>query len=257
MSSDKKSEPSKEGFLNRWSQRKRHAATVDDIEEAATQEDEPHSSAANGVTSSTLDSENINTEQLPVADGGDIQLDENQERVLTDADMPDLNTLNGDSDFSPFFSDGVSKELRNKALKKLFFSGRFAARDGLDDYDDDFTYFEPLGDTVTSDMKYHARRKEKARLAKLEEERLEEERLEAEKLAAEDSNQESLEDQAGESPEKVNTESEDISQSEEKIAQDSQPDIKDNEDTAAEDSESDYVASTTVSSKDNDDTQSG
>ena len=253
MSSDKKSEPSKEGFLNRWSQRKRDSATVDDGEDAAAvQKEEPHSIAANDVVS-----ENLKTKQPLAADGEDIQLDEDQERVLTDADMPDLNTLNGDSDFSPFFSDGVSKELRNKALKKLFFSGRFAARDGLDDYDDDFTYFEPLGDTVTSDMKYHARRKEKARLAKLEEERLEEERLEAEKLAAEDFNQESLEDQADESPEKVNTESEDISQSEEKIAQDSQPDIKDNEDTAAEDSESDYVASTTVSSKDNDDTQSG
>ena len=69
-------------------------------------------------------------------------------------------------------SEGVSSELRKAALKKLFFSGKFAARDGLDDYDDDFTHFEPLGDTITSDMKFHARRKEKDRLAKLEQERL-------------------------------------------------------------------------------------
>ena len=90
----------------------------------------------------------------------------------TDADMVALDTLDADSDYAPFMSEGVSGELRKAALKKLFFSGKFAARDGLDDYDDDFTNFEPLGDTVTSDMKFHARRKEKARLAKLEEERL-------------------------------------------------------------------------------------
>jgi len=98
--------------------------------------------------------------------------------------MVALETLGADSDYSPFMSEGVSSELRKAALKKLFFSGKFAARDGLDDYDDDFTYFEPLGDTVTSDMKYHARRKEKARLAKLEEEKvaLEQQALDEEAL---------------------------------------------------------------------------
>lgn len=105
------------------------------------------------------------------------------ERPLTDADMAPVESLDGDSDYAPFLSEGVSSELRKAALKKLFFSGKFAARDGLDDYDDDFTYFEPLGDTVTSDMKYHARRKEKERLAKLEEEAAAEAKLEEEAVA--------------------------------------------------------------------------
>ncbi len=105
-----------------------------------------------------------------------------EKKILTDEDMVPIESLNSDSDYSPFFSEGVSKQLRNMALKKLFFSGKFAFRDGLDDYDDDFTSFEPLGNTVTSDMKFHQRRKEKARLAKLEEERLEEEK----RLAAEE-----------------------------------------------------------------------
>jgi len=94
--------------------------------------------------------------------------------------MVPLETLDATSDYSPFLSEGVSSELKKAALKKLFFSGKFAARDGLDDYDDDFTYFEPLGDTVTSDMKYHARRKERERLAKLEEEAVHESDLQDE-----------------------------------------------------------------------------
>ncbi len=74
--------------------------------------------------------------------------------VLTDADMPAIDTLSDESDFSPFMSPGVSDELRNLALRKLFGSPVFNIRDGLDEYDDDFTEFAKLGDIVTSDMKH-------------------------------------------------------------------------------------------------------
>ena len=144
-----------DSFLGRWSRRKRDAAVdapAPVIEEPVAKPDHP-----------------IQTQETSDA-VPDVSAESQVQPVLTDADMPDIETLHADSDFSPFFSEGVSKELRNLALKKLFFSGKFSARDGLDDYDDDFTRFEPLGDTVTSDMKYHARRKEKARLAALEEE---------------------------------------------------------------------------------------
>ena len=73
---------------------------------------------------------------------------------LTDADMPDIDSLTEASDFSCFMSSGVSDELRNLALRKLFRSPVFNIRDGLDEYDDDFTTFEKLGDIVTSDMKH-------------------------------------------------------------------------------------------------------
>jgi len=151
--------PQQEGFLNRWSQRKRDSSIV-------TVEGEQQDTADVALE-----------ESLPEA----VEVEE-AKPILTDADMPDIETLNADSDFSPFFSEGVSKDLRKLALKKLFFSGKFSARDGLDDYDDDFTNFEPLGDTVTSDMKFHRRRKEKARLEKLEAEKLEAEKLKAAEL---------------------------------------------------------------------------
>ncbi len=149
------SEESEGGFLSRWSRRK-----SDVNAEVHTTADTELLSPVSADSPSDLD--------CP-ADGA-VTPEAIDQPVLTDAEMPDIETLDGNSDFSPFFSEGVSKELRNKALKKLFFSGKFNARDGLDDYDDDFTNFEPLGDTVTSDMKYHARRKEKARIAALEEE---------------------------------------------------------------------------------------
>jgi len=75
-------------------------------------------------------------------------------KPLTDADMPDLATLTEESDFSAFMSSGVSDELRNLALRKLFHAPVFNIRDELDDYDEDYTSFEKLGGIVTSDMKH-------------------------------------------------------------------------------------------------------
>lgn len=75
---------------------------------------------------------------------------------LTDADMPPLESLDEDSDYTGFLSSGVSEELRKLALRKLFNSTVFHERDGLDDYDDDYSLsqYAPLGDIVTSDMKH-------------------------------------------------------------------------------------------------------
>jgi len=79
---------------------------------------------------------------------------------LTDADMPDIESLTEESDFSGFMSAGVSDELRNLALRKLFRAPVFNIRDGLDEYDEDYTYFEKLGDIVTCDMKHQVEMQE-------------------------------------------------------------------------------------------------
>ena len=79
-----------------------------------------------------------------------------EEPVLTDEDMPPLESLDENSDYSGFLSSGVSEGLRRRALRKLFSSAVFNVPDGLDDYDDDFTSFAALGDIVTSDMKHQA-----------------------------------------------------------------------------------------------------
>ena len=89
-------------------------------------------------------------------------------RPPTDADMPPVDSLTPDSDYTGFLSPGVSDALRKRALKKLFLSEVFNVRDGLDEYDDDFTQFEKLGDIVTADMRHQlemqARREAEKRL---------------------------------------------------------------------------------------------
>jgi hypothetical protein len=93
-----------------------------------------------------------------------------QVKPLTDADMPDLATLTEESDFSAFMSSGVSDELRNLALRKLFHAPVFNIRDGFDDYDEDYTSFEKLGCIVTSDMKHQVEVQQRKLRAALEQE---------------------------------------------------------------------------------------
>jgi len=81
-------------------------------------------------------------------------------------ELPALESLNEDSDYSMFMSPQVEEGVRKLALRKLFKSPIFNVVDGLNDYDDDFTTFEALGDIVTSDMKFHEERKKAEQAAK-------------------------------------------------------------------------------------------
>jgi hypothetical protein len=73
---------------------------------------------------------------------------------LSDADMPPIETLDAESDYTGFLSPGVSDALRQAALRKLFHGATFNVIDGLDDYAEDFTTFEALGGVITADMKH-------------------------------------------------------------------------------------------------------
>jgi hypothetical protein len=131
----KQSQRDGESALSRWSRRKLEAR----------QESGRETQPADELPPGSPDE----TQQALDKDGG-----ETEKPVLTDADMPDIDTLDENSDYSMFMSSGVSDKLRNMALRKLFGAPAFNIRDGLDEYDDDFTSFEKLGDIVTSDMKH-------------------------------------------------------------------------------------------------------
>ena len=79
---------------------------------------------------------------------------EAEQPVLTDADMPPIESLDQDSDVSGFLSPGVSEDLRRMALRKMFHGAKFNITDGMDDYAEDYSVWEPLGDVVTCDMKF-------------------------------------------------------------------------------------------------------
>lgn len=130
-----------EAFLDRWSRRKQEARA----QEQAVPEAEPAAGAA-------LDA-------APAAPSSDVPPQQEPEpRVLTDEDMPPIESLTDDGDYSGFLSAGVSELLRRQALKRLFSSPKFNVTDGLDDFAEDYTQFAPLGDVVTADMKHRMER---------------------------------------------------------------------------------------------------
>jgi hypothetical protein len=144
-----------EGFLGRWSRRKRATHIHVDEQETQTARIDGHDdglSAPAPAPAPVDESSNTELDTPPVV--ADAAPDADNTPVLTDADMPALESLGDDDDYSGFMSTGVSEGLRNKALRRLFSSAQFNVLDGLNDYDDDFTNFEPLGDIITSDMRH-------------------------------------------------------------------------------------------------------
>ena len=130
------SESEQGGVLSRWSRRKLQAEEASRREEVALPQ-EPTEITNELVAEAGID-----------------------EPVLTDVDMPPIESLDENSDFSGFMSSGVSDKLRNLALRKMFQAPSFNIRDGLDEYDEDYTSFEKLGDIVTCDMKHQIEMKE-------------------------------------------------------------------------------------------------
>lgn len=149
-----------DGPLSRWSRRK--TAARKEREAPAKQTTEPTLTASLAPNLDSPDDKHLPVQSEPVASPDDAATAE------PEVDLPDIDSLTEDSDYSAFMAPNVSGELRNLALRKLFKSSVFNIRDGLDDYDEDFTTFEKLGDIVTSDMRHHAERKEKEKLAREE-----------------------------------------------------------------------------------------
>jgi len=140
-------QPSEAGFLQRWSRRKTEAARSDSEQSSPVADEAPAAAS-----------------QEPVAI---------EAPVLTDADMPPIDSLDENSDYSGFFSPGVSEELRQRALRKLFRSPAFNELCPLEGEYHDCRGYEELGSVVTHDMRAQLER-EAAELAKRTQTELEE-----------------------------------------------------------------------------------
>ena len=100
------------------------------------------------------------SEVLPGSDSDESATQDNKEKdEEKPLELPPIESLDDDSDYSMFMSPEVDEGLKKIALRKLFKAPFFNVVDGLNDYDEDFTTFEALGDIVTSDMKFHEERK--------------------------------------------------------------------------------------------------
>ena len=106
-----------EGFVARWSRRK--------IEEKEPSKD-TKSEVSKLEESASLDTNSTR--------------DEGEEEKTNVDDLPDVETLNESSDYTPFLKDGVPEKLKRLALRKLWKSNPvFGIIDGLDDYDEDYS----------------------------------------------------------------------------------------------------------------------
>lgn len=68
-------------------------------------------------------------------------------------ELPPVEKLTMDSDYSGFFHPKVDEALRRNALKKLFSDPHFNIMDGLDTYIDDYSITEPIPAAMLAEMK--------------------------------------------------------------------------------------------------------
>jgi len=123
-------------FIARWSQRKQAGRRGETLPAEAPLSAESLGAVSEGPTA-----------QVAYPDPDPVS-----EQVLTDADMPPLDSLGAFSDYSGFLSRGVSAALRRQALAKLFHSPHLNVTDRLDDFGEDYSRYESLGALITADM---------------------------------------------------------------------------------------------------------
>lgn len=78
--------------------------------------------------------------------------------VVSDEELPDPESLPPGSDFSRYLQEGVSQALRRRALRRLWQADHYGVRDGLDDYDDDYSQLEPLAREAAERLRHWGRR---------------------------------------------------------------------------------------------------
>lgn len=130
--------------LERWSRIKR-GLEPDDPSPDATREVPAQQDAQPSPTAEESPSAARPFEDMPESDGRDDADDTAAQAKAPpppgslDDTLPDPDTLDAGSDFSGYMVPGVSAALRRRALKRLWSTGNYNVRDGLDDYDLDYT----------------------------------------------------------------------------------------------------------------------
>ena len=115
------------GFFSRWSQRKQ-AVKLGLAEEEKLQQ---------------KNLEPVPSKAVPLATTHPDAVENKAESVKLPT-LADVEQLTPQSDFSSFMSQGVTPEVRNAAMKKLFTDPHYNVMDGLDIYIGDYNTPDPL-----------------------------------------------------------------------------------------------------------------
>jgi|GEM_PF-1411391 len=175
-----------QGLLSRWSRRKQRAeasrTTTDSPDAAAGLATVAQPSSANDTAPTETGACEASDELGHAlhserhgetsAEGGSETTD--AEALAQEADepppvveLPDPDTLLPDADISAYMQAGVDPALRQRALRRIFMGGEHSLRDGLDDYDQDFSQMRPLAAGVAETLRRWTRDVEEG-LEKLE-----------------------------------------------------------------------------------------
>ena len=126
-----------DGFLGRWSQRKR------DAQAGRLDGDAPRNDMRPVVASPT--------EPLPLTES----VESTPSQYSPEREPPtlaDTVQLTPDSDFQPFMAKDVASEVRNAAMKKLFTDPHFNVMDRMDVYIDDYGQPDPIPQAMLRQM---------------------------------------------------------------------------------------------------------
>ncbi|MDZ4144539.1 MAG: DUF3306 domain-containing protein [Burkholderiales bacterium] len=128
-----------DGFLGRWSRRK-----IDALQ-GKPPEEPPPAPALPVPAAPAVAAVNVqNARSLTPADGDEATTGTPETPAAPPPTLEDAQSLTPESDFKPFMTRGVTSEVKNAAMKKLFADPHFNVMDGLDIYIDDYNQFTPL-----------------------------------------------------------------------------------------------------------------
>ncbi|MEZ8757714.1 DUF3306 domain-containing protein [Vibrio splendidus] len=137
-------------FFSRWSQRKLDESTDEPLEAQQTLEETELTSSEASIAASSIDveaSESLDREAL------ENESPETNEEVHA-ADVQDpAPEATEDLSVAQLLVSEASESVKKAALRKLFLSEEFNVRDGLDDYDDDYSNLKSLSEGVAETLR--------------------------------------------------------------------------------------------------------
>ena len=131
------------GFLGRWARRKADVRDGKPLTEPVVEVPVPVAVVAPAPNPVPVVSEALpaNTCAAPEAP--------EESRLPT---LDDVQALALDGDFKPFMAQGVTPEVKNAAMKKLFTDPHYNIMDGLDTYIDDYSKPDPIPESMLRNM---------------------------------------------------------------------------------------------------------
>lgn len=129
-----------EHFFSRWSQRKQAVAKGVPVAEAAVPASPVDSSELTGSSQSLQRSTTAPQE----IESGATEAKSSELPAKPLPSLDDARALTPTSDFQPFMRPGVTADVRNAAMKKLFTDPHFNVMDGLDIYIGDYNTPDPM-----------------------------------------------------------------------------------------------------------------